>query len=58
MKVTKYIFEDNAEKTLNEIFKSKMIGKEVKFVQFKNDGEDDKLPPVLERELKVRLNID
>lgn len=48
-----YIFEDNAEKTLDEIFGSKMLGKEVKFTIVSNDGEDDPSGSALEREYKV-----
>jgi len=51
--VNKYIFEDDPEKTLDEIFKSKMIGKEVKYILVKNDEENEDKKPVLEREFNV-----
>jgi hypothetical protein len=51
--VDKYIFEDDPEKTLDEIFKSKMIGKEVKYIIVKNDEENEEKKSVLEREFNV-----
>ena len=51
--MNKYIFEDDPEKTLDEIFKSKMIGKEVKYILVKNDEENEDKKPVLEREFNV-----
>jgi len=51
----KYMFPDDAEKTLTSLITSKMIGREVKYIQVLDNPEDESDEVVLQRGYMVDI---
>lgn len=57
MLAEEYMFPDDAEKTLTNIIRSKMIGREVKYETITDNPEDEDESVVLSRSYNVNFNI-
>jgi len=57
IKVDKYVDTSSAEKTLSNLFGSKMIGKEIHYAQIEDNPEDDPNLDILTRTYEVLLNF-